>query len=72
MARRIEDFPIEELETDRRASLADITLCDLALIAGTETYFGGKSSTQYRLEQNKRIVRVIDAELERRSKEAGA
>jgi len=69
--RRIEDFPIGELEIDRAESVADIQLCQRALGEGAETYFDGKSSVQYRLAVNEHIVRIIDAELERRSKEAG-
>ena len=70
--RRIEDFPIEELQTDRAESVADIQLCQRALGEGVETYSDGKNSVQYRLAVNERIVRIIDAELDRRSKEAGA
>jgi len=70
MARRIEDFPMEELQTDRAESVADIALCRRALDEGVETYFAGKSSVRYRLAENERIVGVIDAELERRSQEA--
>ena len=69
--RRIEDFPIEELETDRAESVAGIQLCQQALGEDVETYFAGNFSVRHRLEQNERIVRIIDAELERRSKEAG-
>jgi hypothetical protein len=60
----IECIPIDELINDRFSSLADIELCKLALLYGVDEYSGGK--VQDRIDNNLKIISVIDLELERR------
>ena len=63
---QIEDFPLEELLSDKEETLADIIICKRALANGIETYFNGTENVRYRLAQNERILKVINAELRRR------
>lgn len=60
----ITTIPTDELINDRGSSISDIKTCELALLHGIEQYSGG--SVKDRLETNKRIVMVIDKELQRR------
>jgi hypothetical protein len=63
---KIQEIPIEELLKDRKESEEDIIICEraLSLIPPIENYSGGK--VQDRLDTNKRIVSMINEELERR------
>jgi hypothetical protein len=65
MAADLSTFPLQELKDDLRASTNDIIVCELALMQGHKTYGDGKS-TQRRLDVNKQIVKMIEAELKRR------
>lgn len=58
--------PDAELLIDRAESIADIQVCELALLHGIQTYSGG--SVAERLEGNRKIVEKIDVELARRAK----
>lgn len=60
----ITTIPQTELEKDLADSLADIRMCEFALLQGVTTYSGG--AVEDRLEKNKYFVKVITAELERR------
>lgn len=61
----IADIPTQELLDDKAASLADIEVCELAILHDVAHYSGG--TTQNRLDTSKKIVAVIDAELSRRA-----
>lgn len=63
--RHIKDFPNWELLLDRAACEQDIALCELALRARI-THYGDGATVGGRLERNKLIIAVIDAELARR------
>ncbi len=62
----INEFPLAELLDDRRTSILDIQLCELALDLGVTEYSGGR--VEIRKLKNKLIVNVIDEELARRSR----
>jgi hypothetical protein len=62
-------IPDDELIADRQASLEDIVACEAALKIGYMQHRDG-SSVQDRLESNRRIVTMIDAEIQRRLAEA--
>lgn len=64
MAKDITLIPIETLEKDLQESRDDISICEIALTQGIETYSGG--SVKERLEDNKRFVEVITKEIKRR------
>ena len=66
----IATIPTGELVTDLRDSLLDIEICKRALAAGVTHYTGG--AVQYRLDRNRQIVEVIEAELARRDLEEPA
>ena len=51
--------------SDRGACVNDISLCELALKYGV-THYNSGAGVQERLEADKRIIAIIDAELERR------
>ena len=57
-------IPTNELRQDLQDSLNDIKICQLAINHGIEAYSGG--SVQHRLNENRRFVKVITAELARR------
>lgn len=57
-------LPKEELEKDLLDSIEDIGVCLLALYHEIHYYSGG--SVAERLASNRRIVRIISAELKRR------
>ena len=61
----IKEIPTEELLKDLRESLQDIEACKAGLACGLTESCG--TPIQYRLEQNQYFVKVITAELERRS-----
>lgn len=60
----ITTIPTEQLQKDLAESREDITVCSTALGVGVENYSGG--SVAERLEDNKRFVQMITAELNRR------
>ena len=60
----INEIPLSELYEDLQASKDDIILCEKALSMGIDYYSGG--STKERIEKNKKIIHVIEKELERR------
>jgi len=64
----ITTIPTQELLDDKAESLADIEVCELALLHNIVSYSRG--SVQYRLDTNRDIVAVIDAELARRAFDA--
>ena len=64
----ISKIPMNELLEDRDASLFDINLCEFAL-ARNITEYGDSASVQSRLESNRKIVEIIDAELARREQD---
>jgi hypothetical protein len=63
----VAEIPLAQLLTDLRESQNDITVCEMALTAGITVYGAGQHSVQYRLDANRRIVSVINAELTRRA-----
>jgi hypothetical protein len=65
-------IPLQELYDDRRDSLEDIALCQQAIDEGIFTYTHGdeEHSVQKRLDTNRAIIDVIDAELKRRPQAA--
>ncbi len=65
----INEIPTSELEKDLSESIKDIEDCKMALGFGVNQYSGG--SVIDRLETNKKIVKIINAELEKRVKEKG-
>ena len=65
MRRDIRKIPTAELLEDRRASEADIMVCQTALAAGITQHRDGLP-VQQRLDANRKIVAAIDAELARR------
>lgn len=67
MTTDITKIPTHELLDDKDASLADIKVCELALLHQITTYSGGL--VRERLQINQCIVNAIDAELERRESE---
>jgi hypothetical protein len=64
----ITTIPMEELLEDRAASAIDIAVCKRALALGVLEY-GKGGSVQERLEGNRMIIEVIDAEIARRKNE---
>lgn len=64
MGQDITTIPIETLDRDLQESKNDISICEVALLHGITSYSGG--SVQERLDDNKRFVKVISEELERR------
>lgn len=60
----ISEIPIEELEQDKAEAMADAKFCGIALSYDVETV-NGQSVTE-RLLANMEVVKVIDAEIERR------
>ena len=60
----ITTVPTSELERDLLKSNQDIALCEIALALGITSYRRG--SVKERLETNRRVVKVITAELARR------
>lgn len=58
--------PDAELLIDLAESIADIKICELALLHSIETYSGGRVAE--RLEGNRNIVEMIEAELSRRAR----
>jgi hypothetical protein len=65
----ISNIPTVVLERDLQDSHNDILACASALSQWITSYSGG--SVQERLEANKRFVKVISEELDRRSKIEG-
>ena len=63
----IEKISQQELLDDRSASLADIAICELALLHNVQYYSSG--SVKRRRDINKMIIIKINMELERRRKE---
>lgn len=61
----IQEIPTKELKDDLAASVADIKICELALLHNI-TEYGGSCSTQERLKVNQKIVAKIKEELKRR------
>ena len=61
----IKTITTEKLLEDRRESVEDVGNCRLALDVGVKEYSGG--SVKARLETNERIIKRIDAEIQRRS-----
>ena len=61
---QIATIPTEALERDLQASRDDISICEVALLHGVTSYRGG--SVQERLDDNRRFVKIISEELERR------
>ncbi len=61
---QIDNIPADELLRDRRESIEDISFCNLALMRGVTHYSGG--SVQDRINVNRMIVVLIDAELDKR------
>lgn len=64
MSDDIQKIPTDELLTDLKESIDDISACQQALHVGVIEYSGG--SVQQRLEINKTIVLKIKTELARR------
>lgn len=62
---RIERLSKQRLIQDRSDCLSDISICEWALLLGVNEYSRG--SVQERLDRNKRIVCIINRELERRA-----
>jgi hypothetical protein len=65
----IQALPLKELVNDWTESVNDIRLCEVALSRGITEYNG--RDVKSRLERNKQIKAMIDAELERRKIAAG-
>jgi len=67
----ISTIPTAELEKDLQDSRNDISVCEVALSMGVQSYSGG--AVKKRLDGNRHFVEVITAELGRRAavKEAG-
>ena len=66
----IKNIPTAELEQDLQDSQNDISACELALSLGINSYGDGKGArnVKYRLEENKRFVKITTKELKRRKK----
>jgi len=62
----LSDIPTNELLADLAESIADIRICELALVQGV-THYSVDKSVNYRLKINKQIVTKIEAELNRRA-----
>jgi hypothetical protein len=60
----ITTIPTDTLEVDLQESKNDISTCEIALLTGITSYSGG--SVQERLDDNKRFVKIISEELDRR------
>ena len=58
-------FTTTELQNDLADSKADIKVCETALSCGI-THHSDGMSVEYRLETNREIVALIEAELSRR------
>jgi hypothetical protein len=61
----IDEMSEMELRDDRAASEADIRVCHMALACGVTHHKDGLP-VQERLDTNKRIIEIIDAELAKR------
>ena len=57
----IQKIPLEKLYKDKQDSIDDIKICENALKNGIRTYSGGHVQT--RINNNKRIIKKINAEL---------
>jgi len=61
----IKEIPTSELFADLRACKKDFRMCEVALHFGLEQV-EGCTPTHERLEGNKKMIEIIEAELERR------
>ncbi len=62
----IKDIPTSELIQDKADSWTDLGWCRLAEVSGIVTY-GDNQSVAERIKGNKRLIEIIDAELNRRN-----
>lgn len=67
MSRPIDRIPLSELQSDLQDSIEDIEICSRALAVGVTHHRDGLS-VQYRIDRNRQIIEVIEAELGRRSR----
>lgn len=58
-------IPTDELEQDKQDAYADIIACQAALKLGIKSH--GGIDTQFRLDENKKQIVIIESELKRRS-----
>lgn len=63
----ITTIPTSELISDLADSLNDIYVCKTALALNVTSYGADGDSVQHRLDANKYFVKVITAELEKRT-----
>ena len=63
---KFSSIPDEELEKDKQEAYSDLLACEAALHLGIKHY--GKYDVKYRLEENKKQIRIIESEQTRRNK----
>jgi len=63
---KFSSIPDDELEKDKQEAYADILACEAALHLGIK--HDGKYDIKYRLEENKKQIRIIESEQTRRNK----
>jgi hypothetical protein len=65
---KLSEIPTDEMIKDRSECVSDIDICTRAL-AMNITHHRDGLSVQYRIDANRKMIEVIDAELERRKVE---